>query len=242
MSLTALALPRPSRAYYLTYLVFGYTAASLFVNRFYELSIQDMIATVVPIGTFVGAFLFYLRPELALLRLVLARSGGGPRWVLSPSKMYGTTFVLGSPYLADTIAYATGAFYFSLAILSALATLPLPDTIRALLILAVAAPTLRFAHEARKLPVKARLLARYYVTISVWKDLALKELDYDKELPPVRDVEAIQNAMLRGDWIETDALLLPVEQGVGRVQKKWEHWRTAELEKLEKEHKASGIK
>jgi len=65
--LAALTLPRPSRAYYLTYLVFGYTAASLFVNRFYELSIQDMIAIVVPIGTFVGAFLFYLRPELALL-------------------------------------------------------------------------------------------------------------------------------------------------------------------------------
>lgn len=61
------ALEKPSRAYNLTYLFFGYVLASMFVTKFYELPLQDRVLFSVSAGSFIGAFLFYLKPESFLI-------------------------------------------------------------------------------------------------------------------------------------------------------------------------------
>jgi len=185
-----------SRAYNLTYLVFGYAFAALVVTGFYELSIQDRILIATPVGSFIGAFLFYMKPELFLLRIVLKASG-------KRSASY-----LESPYLIETKGYIVGALYFALSISLAVFTLSLPDTYRALSILAAGLMFVKFFLETKGYGNKAEVVLRYHFLISHKLNAGLPE-KFDETLSSIR------NALEKADWVEANQLIEQLEKKLG---------------------------
>lgn len=220
----AYAVQKPSRAYNLTYILFGYTAASLFIKGYYEFSIQDMLALSVPIGSFIGAFLFYLKPELVLVDLLL-------RCLRTRSRPYDNLPVprievplrrlLASSYLASTMAYITGAFYFAISILLALFALSLPLNVVPLLRVATAVTFLRFCYEVYRLPGKVRAVHQFYTLIGMdERDLqSLNSSDLETQARNFQvlreNLNTIRNALERGDWLEVSELLIGIEGQIG---------------------------
>jgi len=193
---TTYIMSKMSRAYNLTYWVFGYTFASLVVTGFYELSIQDRVLISVPIGSFIGAFLFYMKPELSLIRIVLRASS-------KRSASY-----LESPYLIETKGYIIGALYFTLAIFLSVFTLSLPLILRVVLVIAGGFTSVKFLRETKGYGNKAEVVLRYHFLISHKSDAGLPE-KFDETLSSIR------NALEKADWVEANQLIEQLEKKLG---------------------------
>jgi hypothetical protein len=205
----AYVVSKPSRAYNLTYLAFGYVASSLLIHRFYDLSIQDTLLVSTMVGSFFGAFCFYMKPELLpyKAKLFFSLFDSGDRYILS------------SPYLTQTLAYASGAFYFTISAILGCYTLPvirsMSSTVQQILLAAATLPISTYIYEMMLLRTKISTVRKYYKLLRVTRS---QLVDVDDYTTLRQQVQAIRHSLERGDWSEADAMLRAAQSFVKEMK------------------------
>lgn len=234
------ARPKLSRAHNFVYVAFGYLVCSLYVKGFYSLDIQDAILVTVLAGGFIGSILFYLKPELYLIRAIMSVRRRSRRYLayaysseawgyfmrglpLSRAYRVSEKDALNSPFLAEDKAYASGALYLSLSVLAVWLILPIPQAFRLVLPVVSLGLLLKFISEVMSLGYRAFILSEYYKYMMH----GVPRFE-DWTVPHGKSVlEGIRDALNRSDWVEAGAQLVSLDVSVREI---YDNFRRKEKE------------
>jgi len=193
-----------------------------------------MLVVSIPIGGFIAALLFYSKPELALIHLIQKRrkalrlqyvalqinenadrlahrKGLLDSSTIHGERRYSLGMVLDSPFLTESRAYATGAFYFSISMFLGVAIVPFSDFLKISLTMAAFVVLARFLLEARGLTDKILDLTMYYslYQLDTVRNIDMRALVSSSSFDWTKlekDRSRMKEALVRGDWVEADTI------------------------------------